>query len=552
MTPDGRHTRKPILERLVDVFYHPVERAYMAVLGWVMKRRWVVVLASLGVLVATAPLMKAVPKNFLPDSDEGHFSINIRAPEGTSLEQTALIGERVAREVREMKEVTSTLVTVGDDNQKTPNLAAIYVKLLDPDQRKVTQFQVMDRVRREILPRQPKGMQIDVSEVPLFTGGLTWPVTYEMTGPDLERLIDYSQRALAAMRAFPGAVDAQSSFIPGKPEVTVTINREKAADLGVSVNDVAVALRLLVGGVDVSSYLEQGNEYDIHVRAERGFRADESGLAIMTVPSSRLGAVPLTEVVTLTHTTGPSQINHSNRRRQVMLLSNIAPHSSESAVTTTLENAVKQMNLPPGYQLASFGRSKETARAQKTFLAAFALSFIFMYLILAAQFESWLHPITILLALPLTLPFAVLSLILFQQSLNIFSTLGVLVLFGVIKKNSILQIDHINKLRAQGLPRHEAVMRGNRDRLRPILMTTLAFVAGMIPLVFAHGIGAGFNRATAGGIVGGQILSLLLTLLATPVAYTLFDDASAWLRRKVLRQKPGEVVDIDAEVDAVA
>ena len=541
--PDGRYSRKPILERAVDTFYQPVERGYMAILRWVMKHRWVVVLASLGVLASTGPLMKIAPKNFLPDNDEAQFSINVRAPEGTSLEQTILIGERLAREVRAIPEVTSTLVTVGDDNQKTPNLASIYVKLLAPDRRKLSQAQIMDRTRHDVVARAAKNLQIDVSEVPVFAGGLTWPVTYEMTGPDLDRLTEYAQRALEALKKAPGAVDAQSSFIPGKPEVEVRVNREKAADLGVSVSDIAGSLRLLVGGVDVSSYLEQGNEYDIHVRAEPGYRADVSGLALMTVPSAKLGSVPLTEVVKLVSATGPSQINHSARHRQVMLYSNVAAGSSESAISAALENAVKQMKLPPGYHLASFGRSKETARAQKTFLTAFALSFIFMYLILAAQFESWLHPVTILLALPLTLPFAILSLILFGQSLNIFSMLGVLVLFGVVKKNSILQIDHTNQLRAKGMPRLEAVLAGNRDRLRPILMTTLAFVAGMIPLMFAHGIGAGYNRATAGGIVGGQILSLLLTLLATPVAYTLFDDASVWFGRVVLRRKAGRPVE---------
>jgi hydrophobe/amphiphile efflux-1 (HAE1) family protein len=550
--PEGRHTRKPILERLVDVFYNPLERVYMRILAWSMRHRWAIVLASFGVLVATVPLMNAVPKNFLPESDEAHFAVNIRAPEGTSLEETALIGERVAREVRRIAGVTSTLVTVGDDAQKTPNLAAIYVKLVDPDQRPLSAAQLMDQVRHDIAAKQPKELTINVSEVPLFAGSLTWPVTYELTGPDLDRLTEYSQKALTTLRAYPGAVDATSSFIPGKPEVTVTVNREKAADLGVSVSDVALALRLLVGGVDVSSYLERGNEYDIHVRAERQFRADVDGLALMTVPSTKLGAVPLSEVVNIEHATGPSQINHTARRRQVMLFSNVVPGSSESAVGAALETAVKQMNLPQGYALASFGKSKEMARAQKTFFAAFALSFIFMYLILAAQFESWLHPVTILLALPLTLPFAILSLLIFRQSLNIFSMLGVLVLFGVIKKNSILQIDHINQLRAKGLARLDAVLQGNRDRLRPILMTTLAFVAGMVPLVFAHGIGGGFNRATAGGIVGGQILSLLLTLLATPVAYTLFDDASSWLRRKVLRRSETTAADIDAEVDLAA
>jgi hydrophobe/amphiphile efflux-1 (HAE1) family protein len=530
--------KKPVLERMVDVFYRPIERSYMAILGFVMRHRWVVVVASFATLAATGPLMKAAPADFLPESDEAHFLVNVRAPEGTSLEATTLIAERVARAVRGLDGVSSTLLTTGDNLQKLPNLGSVYVKLTHPEARKATQKQIMNRVRQEIVARQPKELRIDVSEVPMFTGGMTWLIAYELTGPDLDQLIAISEKVHQALKDAPGQADATSTYIPGKPEVQVTILREKAADLGVSVSDIAMALRLLVGGLDVSSYHERGEEYDIHLVADRAYRADAAGLALVTVPSSKLGSVPLTEVVRMEEAVGPSQIDHSKRRRKVSMFANVAPGSSEGAVAAAFLDNVKKLDLPPGYTLEPFGRTKEMARSQQTFLAAFALAFIFMYLILAAQLESWLHPITILLSLPLTLPFAVISIILFGQSLNIFSILGVLVLFGVIKKNAILQIDHINGLRAKGMARAEAILLGNRDRLKPILMTTLAFVAGMVPLLFSKGIGAGFNRATAGGIVGGQVLSLLLTLLATPVAYSLFDDASAWLRRKLFRRRP--------------
>ena len=524
---------KALGERIVDAFYRPIERVYGSILHFVMLRRWIIVLLAAATLASLVPLAIAAPKGFLPVNDDGRFQVTVRAPEGTSLEQTGLIGERIARAIRADDNVQETITTVGDDNGQTRNQATVYVGLTDPAKRKPTQNDLMDWVRREVTPKQPADLRIIVSEVSPFAGGgfSSQRNQYTLRGPDLATLEKMAAEFTAKLRKTPGAVDVDSSLITGKPEIGVFIDRARAADLGVQPNDIATALRLLVEGDQVSNYEEHGEEYEVHVRAERQYRADENGLRLLTVPSSRLGFVPLSEVVTLRGGTGPSRIDRLSRERNVTLMANAAPGYSDGAVSAAMGQILKDMHLPPGYTAMPYGQTREMARVFKAFILALILSFVFMYLVLAAQFESWLHPITILLSLPLTLPFAFISIILFRQAIDLYSILGILVLFGVVKKNAILQIDHTNQLRAKGMPRLAAILQANRDRLRPILMTTAAFVAGMIPLVLSKGVGAGYNRATAGVVVGGQVLSLSLTLLATPVAYSLFDDLSQWVGR---------------------
>jgi hydrophobic/amphiphilic exporter-1 (mainly G- bacteria), HAE1 family len=290
----------------------------------------------------------------------------------------------------------------------------------------------------------------------------------------------------------------------GKPELSVQVDRPKAADLGVQVGDAAEALRLLVGGDQVTTYNEAGEQYEVHLRARAENRSTQDAIAGLTVPSTRLGSVSLDNVARFSPGESPSDINRLSRQRQVTVFCNLLPTASQAEVQNVMLSEFTKLNAGTDYRGAFTGRSRELGRAAQNFVLAFVLSLVFMYLILAAQFESWLHPITILLSLPLTLPFALLSIIIFRQSLNIFSALGLLVLFGVVKKNSILQIDHANQLKATGLSTHDAVIRASRDRLRPILMTTFAFVAGMIPLIVSQGIGAGTNHAIGFVIFGGQ------------------------------------------------
>jgi HAE1 family hydrophobic/amphiphilic exporter-1 len=530
---------KNALEHFVDKLYMPIETLYLFLLRWAMAHRWVVVIGCVATLMSTVPLFKLVQKGFLPINDEANFEVNIRAPEGTSLQSTTLIAERVAREVRRIPGTAYTLNTIGDNQQRTPNLAKIYVKLVDPKDREVSQADLVSRARRDVAAHQPKSLRIDVSDVAAFSSGQSSKtVQYVINGPSLEYLAQVSEHVVAKLRKVTAAVDVDSSLVIGKPEVRLHILRDKAADLGVQVLDISNAVGLLVGGLKVSTYEEGGEDFDVRLRANAAERADLSRLKLIGVPSSKVGSVFLQDVVSFEEVPGPSEINRLNRRRQVTISANVSPGHGDNEVSDALESILREENLAPGYHAEASGRSRETGRASASFMMAFGLSFVFMYLILAAQFESWVHPLTILISLPLTVPFALLSLILFNQAINIQSALGLLVLFGVVKKNSILQVDHTNNLRAAGMPRAEAIMAANRDRLRPILMTTIAFVAGMIPLITAKGIGAGFNRATAGVVVGGQSFSLVLTLLATPVVYSLLDDASIWVRHLLRSRRP--------------
>jgi hydrophobic/amphiphilic exporter-1 (mainly G- bacteria), HAE1 family len=518
-------------------FYAIIDRTYVAMLKWSMAHRWAVVTICALVLLTVPVLFKVVPKNFLPYDDESQFEVNFRAPEGTSLEATALLGNRISKQIKQLPGVEYTLLTVGGDDAKTPNLGAVYVKLVDADKRKLPQTGVMDRVRKEILPRYADWrLRTDVSYVNAFSSGQkNAEIMYVINGPDLNQLAKISDAIMAKLRTVPGIVDVDSSLIFGKPELGVTVARSKASDLGVSVADVAETLRVLVGGEKVSAFDDGGEQYDVYLRARPEDRADQASLKRFNVPSYRLGAVPLEDVTSFRTGVGPSEIRRLNRRRQVTILANMNPGYSSQNAIDLLVNETKALNLDPSYTYRFVGRSKEQGRAAQNFILAFGLSFVFMYLILAAQFESWLHPITILLALPLTVPFALLSILIFGQSVNIFTSLGILVLFGVVKKNSILQVQFANQLRERGLPRDEAVVEACRERLRPILMTTLAFVAGMLPLLVSSGPGAGTNRAIGSVIAGGQTLALLLTLLATPVAYSLFDDAQQAAGRLVRR-----------------
>ena len=511
-------------------FYSKIDGTYTWLLKFSMAHRWLIVLLCALVFISIIPLFMFVGKNFLPTDDQSQFEVAVRAPEGYSLQASSVLLERIATDIRQWNGVTHTLITVGGGTQQVVNNGSIYVKLSDIGDRTKSQEDLMVDARELLNQKRFADLQLRTSVQPVaaFSGGgfRNAAVQFLVGGPDLNKLQEYSDKIVAKLKTIPDAVDVDSTLISGKPEVQLVVDRKRAADLGVRVGDISQALNILVAGQEVTSFNEGTEQYEVHVRAINSFRTDLEGLRKMVVPSSKVGTVTLDQVVKTKEGTGPSSIDRLNRQRQVTILANVRPGGSQAEVLSQLNQYVKELNIQAPYQTGAAGQSKELGKAGFYFVLAIMLSFIFMYIVLAAQFESFIHPVTILLTLPLSIPFGILSLLITGQTVNIFSGLGLLLLFGVVKKNAILQIDHTNGLRASGMTRYDAIIRANRDRLRPILMTTIALVAGMIPLVLTTGAGAGTNRSIGVLVVGGQSLCLLLTLLAVPVFYSLFDDLS--------------------------
>jgi HAE1 family hydrophobic/amphiphilic exporter-1 len=410
----------------------------------------------------------------------------------------------------------------------------VFVRLRPIDDREESQQQIVARARQLLQPYRDKAViGIQASSGLPGIGGRGGSVQFALVGPDLDRLDEYTQHAIDALNRDPRLVDVDRSYLPGRPELRVNIDRRRAADLGVSVQDVSQTVNALLAGQQVTTYNSVNDQYDVVLMAQNSFRRTPDTLAAATVRTAGGELVQLRNLASFDDGTGPTSVDRLNRQRQITVSANPADGVSQAEAEQIVRQTFDGLEMEPGYSLVTSGQSRELSRATYYFALAFALSFIFMYMVLAAQFESFIHPITILLTLPLAVPFGLLSSLVFGQALNIYSALGVLLLFGIVKKNAILQIDHTIGLRAKGMPRDAAIVQANRDRLRPILMTTLALIAGMIPLVIASGPGAQTNRSIGLLVVGGQSLCLVLTLLAVPVFYSLFEDAAhsrAWQR----------------------
>lgn len=579
------------------------EKPYMAALRWSLRRRWAIVLATVVSVALVFPLpfgkwmsfgsperaeklaglnfpglLFMVGFDFIPKDDQSEFEIAITAPEGWSLEKSSRVFEQIERRLYEKPEIVHVMTQIGDvtgraaPGEGSVTEGSIYIRLVELGQRqpKFTQFEVMKSVREMMHDYPDLRTSVQVPAV-ISTGTANADVEFQLTGPDLTRLYDYADHIVATLRATPGLADVDTTLKSRKPELRVVVDRERASDLGVQIEDVASTLRTLVGGEIVSDFKDESNgeQYDVWLRAMGADRNDARAVSNLTLRSSTKGLTRLSSVASTIETLGPSQIDRAQRQRKISIKANLAGMPTGTASQKFME-AFQELNAPPVYQLQPIGRAKNQAESVGAFFLAFLLSLVFMYMILAAQFESYVHPVAILLAVPLTVPFALLSLLMLGNPLTLFSVLGLFLLFGVVKKNGILQVDYTNILRRRAaenpaavpdeyrareasggvgafgawisrLPdekrvRAWAVIQANRTRLRPILMTTVMLVAAMIPIALGQGPGAANRADMAKVIVGGQALSLLLTLLVTPVAYTLLDDMGLFIRRRLARR----------------
>jgi HAE1 family hydrophobic/amphiphilic exporter-1 len=531
-------------------FYGYIDRGYTRLLSLSMRHRLAVSVVAIAVVASSVPLYRAVKQEFIPTNvDEAEFEVSVTAPEGTNLPSMNETVEAIEQEVMRTPGVRLVLASAGGGFLGGVGQGEMYVRIAPHEERTLsftrvwhellngtplkafrgnyTQQDVMQEVRRRLRKYAP--MRVGVRNAPSFNFGAggRFDIDFVFRGPDLEQLVAYAEDLRTRSEKIGGIVDADTSLKLNKPELQVEIDRERAAALGVSTSDIANSLRVMVGGdTEATRYHDASvnQAYDVQLRLTEGDRNDPRALGDLYVPSTRSGLIRLDNLVRVRRETAPSRIDRLDRQRQVSLRASVAPGFALADRIEALKAEVARMNLPASYTTTVSGRGRELERTFNEFIWAFLLSIVFMYMILASQFESVIHPVTILLSLPLAVPFALLSQWATGDTLNLYSALGILVLFGVVKKNSILQIDHMNNLREKGMERLEAVIQGNRDRLRPILMTTLALVAGMLPLALGTGPGSEERRSIAVVVIGGQSLSLLLTLLVTPVAYTIFDD----------------------------
>jgi HAE1 family hydrophobic/amphiphilic exporter-1 len=519
-------------------FFHKLDAGYSASVHWALAHPRTIVAIAVVVFATTFPLNAIVGRSFIPNEDMGEFTIHIDAPEGTALDGMAEQTNNLAKELQGIEGVNHIETLAG---AQRVNHGHLFVRLLPLDQRKITQDEIIARMRK-VLAGHPSYKPSITMRTALGGGEQgNFAIQANLRGPDMGQLVEYSMRLLAQAQQLPSLADPKVSVNISNPEVHVAVDRQRAADLGIRMSTVGTALRLMVSGDDIISYYREGTEqYPVKIRALESQRRDIDAISKLTVPST-VGPVRIDNIARIDRGLGPSMLQRFNHQFSIMLSSDIAPGHALDEASNDVRRLIAGLNMSPEYSAKMTGQTKLLEETTTNLIMAIGLASVFVYMVLAAQFESFIQPIIIMVVLPLSVPFALFTLRATGRTLNLWSALGVLLLLGIVKKNSILQVDYANVLRARGVPMHEAIVEACRTRLRPILMTTAAIIAGLIPTAMGIGIGGAQRSAIAVTIIGGQSLCLFLTLLLVPVAYVKLDLLESAEARARLKSWAGKV-----------
>lgn len=521
-----------------DRFVQWISDTYQMLLRWSLEHRRKTLLIALAsfVIGLGIPASGLIGSEFVPQADYSEMGVTFYTPVGSSLELTESKGRQVETVLREFPEVLDTYVTINTGAQQGKNYASVFVRLKPRDQRDRNTKQMSMPLRERL--SQIAGITITHIGQMDGVGGDNKQIRQNVLGQDLKQLAAISEEMQRRMRQIPGVVDIDSSLKAEKPSISIEPKRDLGADLGAGVAQISAALRPFLAGEDASTWRGPDDEnYDVVVRLSPGDRVDIDNLSRLMIASSQLNAdntprmVPLRQVADIKPSTGANQINRRDLNREIEISANVIGRSS-GEVSADIKKSFDEMNLPPGYRIQVTGATKNMKESFGYAVSALMLAIIFIYMILASQFGSFLQPITIMSSLPLTLIGVFLALLVFRSTLNMFSIIGFIMLMGLVTKNAILLVDFANQARKEGMDRAAALLKAAEVRLRPILMTTLAMIFGMVPLAFGMAEGAEQRAPMGQAVIGGIITSSLLTLVVVPVLYTYLDDLAVWGSRK--------------------
>jgi len=547
--PNAKRGRVGRLVAHVDRWMEALGRIYRRILAWSLRLRWLVLLMAVFSFVATIAILTSgrIGTEFVPEPDLSEILVEITTPPGSAIDYTEAKIRQAQDALKEFPEVDYSFASINAGGFARRNVGTLYVRFVPIDQRKYSpqQMAVFFRAR---LNRIAGIDNISIGQANLG-GGLNKPIMIALKGQDIATLDRLSQAAMEVMRTVPGVVDLESSLKANKPTVALDVDRQLAADLGVSTMTIAATLRPLLAGEDAGTWKAPDSEdYTVFVRLPRDDRTGMPDLGRIYVASNQMNAdgnpkmVALSQVVSIQPSTGSTQINRRDLAREVLLTA-ATDGRPVGEVSRAIQARLEQMDLPPGYRFWFGGASKDMKESAGFAAAALLLAVVFIYLILASQFASFLQPIAIMASLPLSLFGVVVGLWAWGSTFSLFAVIGFIMLMGLVTKNAILLIDFVNQARREGMSRYDALLEAGEVRLRPIMMTTLAMIFGMLPLAFAAGEGAKQTSGMAHAVIGGLISSTLLTLLVTPVIFTYLDDLGAWANRKLGNTHADESVD---------